>query len=89
MASKCTTKKRNSISFTEYVLNQKSLSFATLLGSKRFKSIAEHSKLAGKENKPFLNQDVFTTMREGTEIIDTVFLDVFQWVGDCDEKPRW
>ena len=76
-------------SFVEYVSNQKDLSFDTLYGSRRFNRIFENSKQSGKGNNPFLKQDVFTTMLEGSEVADDVLLNIFQQVGDCNEKPKW
>lgn len=89
MALNRSKKEKFTNSFVEYVFNQKELSYNTVYGNKSFGIVSEKSKQAGKGNNPFLNQDSFTTMKEGTEIVDTAFLGVFQRVGDCNEKTKW
>lgn len=63
--------------------------FDSLYSKRTAKKIVDDSDKAGKNNNPALEQEIFVTMQEGASIIKSLGNNLFENVGDCDEKPVW
>ena len=67
--------------------------FSSIYKDSEFKQIVDASNKAGKFNSPFIeNDNIIDTIVSGGKILAEEamgIIDVFDEVGDCDERPNW
>lgn len=67
--------------------------FSSIYKDSEFKQIVDASNKAGKFNSPFIvNDNIIDTIISGGEILAQEaigIVDIFDEVGDCDERPNW
>lgn len=64
------------------------VSFEQLYSHKKYHKFFIDSANAGKENSPFLENDIIETIDNGSKIIDSVG-NLFEGVECNDSKPEW
>lgn len=72
---------------TRQVFDRKTNS-SMLYSKKALRKIAVQSNIAGKQNCPFLDCDIFQTIDNGTKTINALG-NMFEGITNYETKPRW
>lgn len=64
------------------------IKFKDVYNNKNYNKVEEDSLCAGKVNSPFLDKDIFYTIKKGNEIVNSTG-NLFEGVVSYDTKPNW